>query len=125
MTSWEINAITFSTLDMGAAVRFWRTLDLDVAYGGPDSEFSTLRFGTNFINLQSDDRYAPHHWGRVVFHVESPDDVWRTFAEAGYRAMTEPANAPWGERYFHIKDPDGHELSFARPLTDDERRSTS
>jgi hypothetical protein len=30
---------------------------------------------------------------------------------------TTPADAEWGERYFHLTDPDGHEISFAKPLS--------
>ena len=37
---------------------------------------------------------------------------------AGPRA-SRPAGADRGERYFHITDPDGHELSFARKLSQD------
>ena len=30
---------------------------------------------------------------------------------------TTPEDAEWGERYFHLTDPDGHEISFAKPLS--------
>ncbi|MGI9597458.1 MAG: VOC family protein [Acidimicrobiales bacterium] len=113
----EINAITFVTRGMAESVQFWTTAGLDVAFGGPDSSFTSLRFGDNFVNLTVDERDWSGFWGRVVFHVPSPDELWRTFADAGYRSETAPADAPWGERYFHILDPDGHELSFARRLS--------
>lgn len=112
----EINAITFVCVDMAASVRFYTALGFDVVYGGPDSPFTSLRIGTNFVNLQHTGERPGTGWGRVVFHVPSPDEMHAIAAAAGYSAETEPADAPWGERYFHIHDPDGHELSFARPL---------
>ena len=113
----EINAITLVTANMAESLRFWTAAGLEMAFGGPDSGFTSLHFGDNYVNLIADER--PHHgfWGRVIFHVPDPDALWRTFAEAGYQSETEPADAPWGERYFHILDPDGHELSFARRLS--------
>lgn len=112
----EINAITFSTSDMARAVGFYRTVGLPVVYGGPDEPFTTLQLGRNFVNLTTEGAGAPGFWGRVVFHVASPDDLWRQLVDAGYEPAFEPRDAPWGERYFHIVDPDGHELSFARRL---------
>src|SRR2546430_1863307 len=53
--------------------------------------------------------------GRLVFHVEDVDALWRRFNELGFKPE-KPQNASWGERYFHMLDPDGHELSFACPL---------
>ncbi len=119
----EINAITLATVDMARAVAFWEAVGLGLSYGGPESSFSTLAFGSNFVNLVHDGVVdgggeVPRSWGRVVFHVTSPDALWRRLSDAGYTALAEPADAPWGERYFHILDPDGHELSFARKLTE-------
>ena len=122
----EINAITLVTRQMASAVAFWKVLNLPITYGGPDSAFTSLRIGANFVNLVAaessatvevaDGSESVPFWGRVVFHVESPDEVWSDFKQAGYAPTTDPADAPWGERYFHISDPDGHELSFARRL---------
>lgn len=109
---------------MSLAVAFWQVLGLEITYGGPTAPFTSLIFGSNFVNLQLVDQsngdIRPRAWGRVVFHVDSPDEIWNRFTSAGYEAETEPNNASWGERFFHIVDPDGHELSFARPLGQDE-----
>ena len=113
----EINAITLIVVDMAASVLFYNRLGFETVYGGADTPFSSLSIGDNFVNLQHTGEVPGTGWGRVIFHVESPDDVHTTAAEHGYRSETEPADAPWGERYFHILDPDGHELSFARRLT--------
>ena len=111
-TSLEINAITFVVSDMARSLAFYTSLGLDVAYGDENATFASLRFGRNYINLSIEEGEVGR-WGRVVFHVPSPDEVHRTLLEAGYRPSFEPRDAPWGERYFHVHDPDGHELSFA------------
>lgn len=109
----EINALTLGVADMARSLRFYRdALELDIEYGGAHSEFTTLRFGQNFINLFSHPAEVSF-WGRAVLHVDDPDAVWRQLVDAGYVPETEPADASWGERYFHVRDPDGHELSFA------------
>jgi catechol 2,3-dioxygenase-like lactoylglutathione lyase family enzyme len=113
----EINAITLATADMAAAVRFWQVVGLELTYGGADQPFSSLRIGDNYVNLTHSDEARSGFWGRVVFHVPSPDELHAKLTGSGYLSLTEPADAPWGERYFHILDPDGHELSFARLLT--------
>jgi catechol 2,3-dioxygenase-like lactoylglutathione lyase family enzyme len=115
----EINAITLATPAMGPSVDFWTVPGLEVVFGGRGAPFTTLGFGDNFVNLVATDQVHVGFWGRVVFHVPSPDDVHAAFVAAGYPPMTDPADAPWGERYFHILDPAGHELSFARRLVDE------
>ena len=112
----EINAITLATADMRASVDFWLIPCQGIAFGGADAPFTTLRLGTNFVKLMAAEHDNPGFWGRIIFHVPSPDRLHAAFDEAGYRSLTEPADAPWGERYFHIRDPAGHELSFARRL---------
>ena len=112
----EINAITLVVVDMDASVRFYNWLGFDTVYGGPDAAFTSLKIGENFVNLQHTGVAPGIGWGRVIFHVESPDELHAIAASHGYTSETEPADAPWGERYFHILDPDGHQLSFARRL---------
>lgn len=112
----EINAITLITTDMAASIRFWLVAGLDLVFGGPGAPFTSLRLGENYVNLMATDGDGARFWGRVIFHVPDPDELWTVFAEAGYASLTDPEDAPWGERYFHIVDPGGHELSFARPL---------
>jgi catechol 2,3-dioxygenase-like lactoylglutathione lyase family enzyme len=113
-----INAVTLATADMDAALAFYELLGFVAVAGSVGPEFTTLRAGDGFVNLQLDRAHAPvpHIWGRVIFHVADVDALHRRAVEAGLATDTEPADAPWGERYFHMRDPDGHELSFARPL---------
>lgn len=113
-----LNAITFHTSDMARACAFWETVGMSYAYGGPGSTFTSLRAGGGtFVNLQLVEGSQPAgSWGRVIVHVDSPDDTHGALVSAGYVPHAEPADAPWGERYFHVTDPDGNEVSFARPL---------
>lgn len=112
----EINAITLVVTDMEAAVGFYTDLGFDIVYGDGAAPFVSLSIGSNYVNLQRTGKPPGTSWGRVVFHVESPDEVHDIAIAAGHDPEFAPSDAPWGERYFHIRDPDGHELSFARRL---------
>jgi catechol 2,3-dioxygenase-like lactoylglutathione lyase family enzyme len=112
-----ISAITLATHDMAQAVRFYRSLGFDIAYGGESADFTSFRAGTGHLNLiaqPADRRWA--WWGRVIFHVADVDALYGRVVAAGHAPEAPPRDAAWGERYFHLTDPDGHELSFARPL---------
>lgn len=120
-----LSAITFLTADMAAACSFWSAAGFAVAYGGPDSRFTSYTAGGGtFVNLSTETAPANEmhraastaRWGRMIIHVTSPDDTHAALTAAGYQPHAEPADAPWGERYFHVTDPDGNEISFARPL---------
>ena len=111
-----ISAITLATHDMARAVRFYRALGFEVAYGGEAAPFTSLRAGSGRLNLvarPAEQRWC--WWGRVIFHVADVDALHERARAAGHRPSTAPRDAEWGERYFHLTDPDGHELSFARP----------
>lgn len=113
-----ISAITLKTVDMAGAVAFYRALQFPLVNGGPDAEFTSLRAGSGFVNLQLDRGAGPPPtgWGRIILWVDDVDVMHRRCLAAGFSPLTAPQDAPWGERYFHIRDADGHELSFARPL---------
>jgi len=103
---------------MAAAVGFYEALGLEVAYGGADAGFTTLRVGGGqFLNLiaQPPERRWSW-WGRFILHVDDVDAVHARALAAGLRPEAPPQDAEWGERYFHLIDPDGHEVSIARPL---------
>ena len=115
----KINALTLVTSDMARSVAFYSDLGFELNYGGSNDEFTSLRAGPGYLNLQFVADWEPPSqvWGRVILWVDDVDAVHRRGLAAGHPPSTEPTDAPWGERYFHIADPDGHELSFARPLT--------
>ncbi len=103
---------------MAAAVGFYRTVGLEVAYGGESAAFTSLRVGAGqYLNLiaQPADRNWSW-WGRFILHVDDVDAVHARVVAAGLHPEAPPRDAEWGERYFHVSDPDGHEVSIARPL---------
>jgi uncharacterized glyoxalase superfamily protein PhnB len=112
-----ISAVTLGVHDMGRAVRFYRQLGFDIHYGGEASSFTSFRAGTSYLNLIAQpEQRRWSWWGRIIFHVDDVDALYRRALAAGYQPTTTPRDAEWGERYFHLTDLDGHELSFARLL---------
>lgn len=113
----KLSAITLQVAHMEDSVRFYREmLGLEVIYGGPNAEFTSLRIPDAefpLINLQQGRPTAD--WGRIIFHVSDVDAFCANLKQEGFEPES-PRDAPWGERYFHMHDPDGYELSFARPL---------
>lgn len=103
--------------DMARSHAFYTSLGFGVRYGGPETRFTSLQAGEQYLNLMLADRPGRHDgWGRVILYVDDVDAAYRTALDAGHSPETEPRDAEWGERYFHLDDPDGHQLSFARPL---------
>ena len=113
-----LSAITLRTHDMAASVAFYEVLDVRIAFGGPEADFTTLVLAPEaFLNLQLDPDWRPERsWGRFIVWVDDVDAVHQAFAAAGHAPTMAPSDAPWGERYFHITDPAGHEMSVARRL---------
>jgi catechol 2,3-dioxygenase-like lactoylglutathione lyase family enzyme len=112
-----ISAVTLAVKDMRRAVRFYRLVGFEVAFGGEDAAFTSLRAGPNFLNLIFHAvETAPTWWGRVILYEPDVDELYARLLAAGYRLLSAPRDAEWGERFFHVTDPDGHELSFAWPL---------
>lgn len=113
----SISAITLATHDMARAVRFYLSLGFSIRYGGPDAEFTSLHAGAGFLNLIAIARDTQWSWwGRVIFHVDDVDAIYRQALAAGLNPHDAPRDAEWKERFFHLTDPDGHELSFATPI---------
>jgi catechol 2,3-dioxygenase-like lactoylglutathione lyase family enzyme len=113
-----ISAVTLVTRDMDAAVAFYTGLGFRLLYGGGRADFTSMRAGPGFLNLQRVPEWRPPAsvWGRVIFYVDDVDALYERALAAGLRPDAPPTDAPWNERFFHIRDPDGHELSFARPV---------
>jgi catechol 2,3-dioxygenase-like lactoylglutathione lyase family enzyme len=113
----SISAVTLATHDMQRAVRFYRDLGFEFAYGGEDAAFTSFIVGSGYVNLiAASPARTWSWWGRLIFHVADVDAIYARALALGLRPHAPPRDAEWGERYFHITDPDGHELSFARPL---------
>ena len=117
MTISSISAVTLATHDMSRSVRFYAALGFELRYGGEQASFTSFHVGTSYLNVIA----APAErrwtwWGRVIFHVDDVDALYKRAFDHGFIAASAPEDASWGERYFHITDPDGHELSFAKPI---------
>ena len=69
---------------MEAAVGFYTDLGFNIIYGDAAAPFVSLSIGSNFVNLQRTGEPPGTGWGRVVFHVESPDDVHDIAVAAGH-----------------------------------------
>ncbi len=118
MTIESISAITLATHDMSRAVRFYRTLGFESIHGGEDASFTSFQVGAGYLNLIAQPAGRQWSWwGRVIFYVSDVDALYRHAVACALDPDTTPADAEWGERYFHLTDPDGHELSFARLLS--------
>ena len=117
MTVEQINAVTLAVRDMVRSVEFYQNhVGLELLYGGGHSSFTSFRIGAGHLNLTLAPQADVQWWGRLIFHVDDVDTIYRRLVDAGLVTSTEPAHASWGERYFHINDPDSHELSFAKLL---------
>ena len=116
-----LSAVTLATHDMARAVAFYQTLGFARLYGGPDAAFTSFAAGQSYLNLIAVPADKPlGWWGRAIFHVDDVDAMHARAEAAGLAPEAVPEDAPWGERYFHLADPDGHELSFAKPITEKE-----
>jgi catechol 2,3-dioxygenase-like lactoylglutathione lyase family enzyme len=111
----HISAVTLAVVDMAQSVIFYQALGLDVAYGGPDAPFTTMRAGESVINLRQAPTRAGNPWDRVILRVHGVDSLHRELVAKGL-APTQPHDAEWGERYFELSDPQGVVISFAELL---------
>ena len=114
----RIDAITLATVNMAESVAFYEALGFVISFGSASESFATLDSGSCFVNLWAVDETARPHvwWGRIIFHVDDVDQIYRKALDAGLSPLAEPRDAPWGERFFAITDPSGHDPSFAKPL---------
>jgi catechol 2,3-dioxygenase-like lactoylglutathione lyase family enzyme len=111
-----LSAITLATHDMGAAVRFYRTVGFEMLYGGEKAGFTSFRACDGYLNLIAQLAEKQWEWwGRTIFYESDVDALYDRLVAAGIRPKAPPRDAEWGERFFHVIDPDGHEISFAWP----------
>src|SRR6202043_312780 len=72
-----ISAITLATHDMARAVRFYRALGFEIAYGGENAAFTSFRAGPGFLNLIAETEGRRWSWwGRVIFHHADVDGLY-------------------------------------------------
>ena len=114
--------------DMGAALRFYRTLGLDVAESQDHEPYVQVitpngyRISWNALEMIKIDpawTEPKGHRMELAFKCDSPAEVDATHArlvEAGYHSHKEPWDAFWGQRYAIVDDPDGNHVSIFAEL---------
>ena len=116
--------------DMGAALRFYRLLGLNVPEGKDAEPYVEVITANGYrISWNSEQmvREIDPAWVEPVgsrmelaFKCDSPPEVDAVFARlvgAGYPGYKEPWDAFWGQRYAIVEDPDGNHISLFAPLS--------
>ncbi len=114
--------------DMGAALRFYRLLGLDIPEGAEKEDHAEVTANgyriawdtVELIKSFSPDWVEPvgHRMG-LAFKCDSPQDVdalYKRIVKAGYAGRKEPWDAFWGQRYATVVDPDGNPVDLFAPL---------
>ena len=63
----NISAVTFAVSDMSRSVRFYRSLGLEMLYGGEEASCTSFQAGESFVNLIGTKGYEGRWWGRPSF----------------------------------------------------------
>lgn len=127
----EPDLIGIVVQDMGVALRFYRTLGLEIppeADSEPHVEYTTpggFRIAWDTFELM---RNLYEDWGEpsghrtvLAFKCESPTEVDALFdavVQQDYRSHKEPWDAFWGQRYAVVVDPDGNLVDLFANLHD-------
>jgi uncharacterized glyoxalase superfamily protein PhnB len=124
----ELNAIGIAVSDMGASIRFYRLLGLDLPETPDEGHVGAfLPNGVRFM-LDSEEimRSFREDWTRetgnqigLALECSSPAEVDEAYARvtgAGFHGEKEPWDAFWGQRYATLLDPDGVEVSLYAAL---------
>jgi catechol 2,3-dioxygenase-like lactoylglutathione lyase family enzyme len=124
----NLNAIGIVASDMGASIRFYRALGLDVPETPDEGHVDTfLPNGVRFmLDTEEVVRSFKADWTRetgnqiaIAFECASPaevDEVYARVTGAGFEGEKEPWDAFWGQRYALLRDPDGVEVNLYAAL---------
>ncbi len=126
----KLDMIGIVVRDMGAALRFYRTLGLDIPPGQEREPYVQVitpngyRISWNALEMikQIDPAWVEPvgHRMELAFKCDSPaevDAVHGKLVDAGYHSHKQPWDAFWGQRYAIVDDPDGNHVSIFAPLT--------
>jgi catechol 2,3-dioxygenase-like lactoylglutathione lyase family enzyme len=115
--------------DMGAALRFYRMLGLDIPHGQDNESYVQVitpngyRLSWNALEMikQIDPAWTEPvgHRMELAFKCDSPAEVDAAHArltEAGYHGYKPPWDAFWGQRYAIVDDSDGNHVSLFAEL---------
>ncbi len=119
------HTIDIVVADMGAALRFYRTLGLSVPDGEEDESQvqvatpggATLGFVTEAMMKEVNPAWVQPVGQRVSFacRCDSAAEVDATYdrvTAAGYQGRQAPWDAFWGQRYAILADPDGNRVDL-------------
>ena len=127
----QLDMVGINVRDMGAALKFYRLLGLDIPQGkeaDPYVEVITpngYRISWNTVEMMKgvypdwEELPTGHRMG-LAFKCDSPADVdsaYRRIVQSGYQSYKEPWDAFWGQRYAVVVDPDGNLIDLFAPLT--------
>ncbi len=125
------HTIDIVVADMGAALKFYRTLGLDVDLAeadAPQVQIATSGGATIGLVTEALVRQSNPHWvtpvgQRVTFScrcdsIEELDETYARITKAGYRGLEEPWDAVWGQRYAFLQDPDGNRVDLFAAITE-------
>lgn len=123
----DLDAIGIVSADLGASVRFYRLLGLEIPDPGEDHLEVILPGGLRlmFDTLQLARQLDPE-WvapaGRPIalaFRCASArevDEVHARVLGGGFRSKAAPFDAFWGQRYATVLDPDGNAVDLFADL---------
>lgn len=123
----HLDAIGIVSADLGASVRFYRLLGIDVPDPSGDHIDVLLPSGVRLM-LDSLEmaKQLDKEWvspvGRPIalaFRCASPAEVDQVHARvtaAGFRSKAVPFDAFWGQRYATVLDPDGNAVDLFADL---------
>lgn len=123
----QLDAIGIVSTDLGASVRFYRLLGLDVPDATGDHIDvllpSGLRLMLDSLELAKQlDKDWVSPVGRPIalaFRCATPAEVDETHARvmaAGFKGKAAPFDAFWGQRYATVLDPDGNAVDLFADL---------
>jgi catechol 2,3-dioxygenase-like lactoylglutathione lyase family enzyme len=111
--------IGINVRDMGAALRFYRLLGLDIPQGKDG-----YRISWNTVEMMKgvypdwDESPKGHRMG-LAFKCDSPagvDAAYQLIVENGYQGYKAPWDAFWGQHYAVVVDPDGNLIDLFAAL---------
>ena len=123
-----LNAIGIAVADMGASIRFYRALGLDVPETPDEGHVEAslpngirLMFDTEEVvkSFNADWARANGNQLSIAFECGSPaevDEVYARVVSGGFEGEKDPWDAFWGQRYALLADPDGVEVNLYAAL---------
>lgn len=124
-----LTAVGIVVRDMDEALRFYRTLGLDIPEQAPGEGHVgielpngvSLMWDTIELMKEIDPNWEPKAGSNVAIGFELPtpqavDELFARVKAAGFGHKYEPWDAFWGQRYAVLADPDGNAVDLYAAL---------